>query len=130
MLSYNDLILLEDSRPIMYANKCIIEDKGPNYHIISFIWRFLCNSINCDLQNRVNRFIFFFQVTTFFFVSIFNVLLQRRNRFRSQKHYIQIYMSKYITFSSDDQWPLITHRIIVVKTHTLFFFSLKVFFLW
>lgn len=37
MFSYNDLILLKDSKPIMYANKCIIEDEGPNYHSISFI---------------------------------------------------------------------------------------------
>jgi hypothetical protein len=61
MFSYNDLILLKDSKPIMYANKCIIEDEGPNYHSISFIWSLVCDSINCDLQSCLNKFKLLFE---------------------------------------------------------------------
>lgn len=66
MFLYNDLILLKDSKPIMYANKSIILDQGPNYHIISFIWSFIWDSINCDLQTLLNKFSFFLQVKAFF----------------------------------------------------------------
>lgn len=66
MFLYNDLILLEDSKPIMYANKCIMQNKAPNYHIISFIWSFVCDSINCDLQSCVSNFFLFLQINVFF----------------------------------------------------------------
>lgn len=63
MFLYNDLILLEDSKPIMYANKCIMQEQDPQLPIISFIWSFVVTQLTVIL---VASIIFLLQINVFF----------------------------------------------------------------
>lgn len=61
MFSRDDFMLSADSKPTRHANKRVVQDKGPKYHFIAFIWSFVGDSMNCNVQNHANKFIFFFQ---------------------------------------------------------------------
>ena len=54
--------ILEDSKATRYANEYATQDEGPSDHFISFICTFVSDPVNWDVQNCVNKFIFFFRL--------------------------------------------------------------------